>query len=50
MLVSTHDLRWRGMPLPRMVMMDEGCIMADGLTQELLANDDLLAAHGLEKV
>jgi hypothetical protein len=29
--------------------MDEGRIVSDGLTMELLDNEELLEAHGLEK-
>ncbi len=30
--------------------MDEGQVVADGLTMEILENEELLNAHGLEKV
>ena len=49
MLVSTHDLRMVKDLFPRMIIMDEGEIVADGPTLELLGDDDLLQAHGLEK-
>ena len=49
MLVSTHDLRLVGELLPRMVVMDEGRIVADGPTAELMKDEGLLEAHGLEK-
>lgn len=49
MLVSTHDLRMVEELFPRMIIMDEGVIVADGLTKELLENQELLKAHGLEK-
>jgi cobalt/nickel transport system ATP-binding protein len=49
MLVSTHDMAMVGELFPRMVVMDEGRIMADGPTQVLLADQALLEAHGLEK-
>lgn len=49
MLVSTHDLMMVGELFPRMVIMDEGCIVADGVTDELLNDTALLKAHGLEK-
>jgi cobalt transport protein ATP-binding subunit len=48
MLVSTHDLRMVQELFPRMVIMDEGRIVADGLTRELLQDAELLTAHGLE--
>jgi len=50
MLVSTHDLAMVNESFPRMVIMDEGRIVADGLTKKLLADEALLEAHGLEKV
>jgi cobalt/nickel transport system ATP-binding protein len=49
MLVASHDLRMVNELFPRMVIMDEGRIVADGPTRELMGNEDLLAAHGLEK-
>lgn len=48
-LVSTHDLRMVQELFPRMVIMDEGQIVADGLTSELMVNQSLLEAHGLER-
>ena len=48
MLVSSHDLRLVRDLFPRMVIMDEGKIVADGLTAELLDDVVLLKAHGLE--
>jgi len=50
LLVSTHDLRMVNELFPRMVIMDEGEIVADGPTQELLKDETLLLAHGLESV
>lgn len=49
MLVSTHDLHMVQELFPRMIIMDEGCVVADGPTRELLADERLLDAHGLEK-
>lgn len=48
MLVSTHDLRMVEDLFPRMVIMDEGKIVADGSTRDLLQDEELLEAHGLE--
>jgi len=48
-LVSTHDLRMVQELFPRMIIMDDGAIVADGLTSELLGDETLLEAHGLEK-
>jgi len=48
MIVATHDLPMVKELLPRTIIMDEGQIVADGPTSGILANADLLAAHGLE--
>ena len=47
MLVSTHDMALVAELFPRMVIMDEGRIVADGVTGQLLASPALLEAHGL---
>ena len=49
MLVSTHDMRLVAELFPRTVVMDGGQIVADGSTGEILADEVLLEAHGLEK-
>jgi cobalt/nickel transport system ATP-binding protein len=49
MLVASHDLRMVSELLPRLVIMDEGRIVADGPTAELMENENLLEDHGLEK-
>jgi cobalt/nickel transport system ATP-binding protein len=49
MLVSTHDLAMVQEVIPRMIIMDEGRIVADGPTARLLQEKELLEAHGLEK-
>ena len=48
MLVSTHDMMLVAELCSRMVVLDQGRIVADGATRDLLANDELLRAHGLE--
>jgi cobalt/nickel transport system ATP-binding protein len=48
MLVSTHDMLMVNELFPRMVIMDDGRIVADGPTQTLLRDAPLLEAHGLE--
>ncbi|GAB4500280.1 MAG: ABC transporter ATP-binding protein [Anaerolineales bacterium] len=49
MLVSTHDMKLVQELFPRTVVMDEGRVVADGLTTEILEDEALLNAHGLEK-
>jgi len=49
MLVSTHDMHLVRELLPRMVIMDQGRIVADGMTEELMADEALLNSHGLER-
>lgn len=49
MLVSTHDMRLVEELFPRTVVMDGGQIVADDLTGEILNDESLLEAHGLEK-
>jgi cobalt transport protein ATP-binding subunit len=48
MVAATHDLRLVAEVFPRTVVLDGGRVVADGRTVELLADEDLLAAHGLE--
>jgi cobalt/nickel transport system ATP-binding protein len=48
MLVSTHDLWMVKELFPRMIIMDEGQIVADGPTAAIMKNKTLLEAHGLE--
>jgi cobalt/nickel transport system ATP-binding protein len=50
MLVSTHDLRLVHELFPRTIIMDDGRIVADGATEQLLNDEVLLNAHGLEKM
>jgi cobalt/nickel transport system ATP-binding protein len=49
MLVSTHDMLMVRELFPRMVIMDQGRIVADGPTETLLEDAALLEAHGLER-
>jgi cobalt transport protein ATP-binding subunit len=48
-LASTHDLRLAQEFFPRLVVMDQGRVVADGPTARILADEALLEAHGLEK-
>ncbi len=49
LLVSTHDMRLVEEIFPRTIVMDGGAIVADGPTAEILADDELLLMHGLER-
>jgi len=49
LLVSTHDLAMVAEALPRTIIIDEGVVVADGPSAELLQDEELLEAHGLEK-
>ena len=48
MLAATHDLRFVAEVFPRTVILDGGQVVADGPTGEILADQRLLVAHGLE--
>jgi energy-coupling factor transporter ATP-binding protein EcfA2 len=48
MLISTHDIRLVEEVFPRTVIMDQGQVVADGVTPHILADAGLLEAHGLE--
>ena len=50
MLVSTHDLRLVRELCPRTIILDEGRVVADGTTGELLVDEELMQRHGLETV
>jgi cobalt/nickel transport system ATP-binding protein len=49
MLVSTHDIRMVQELFPRTIVMDDGRIVADGMTKEILEDEKFLNEHGLEK-
>ncbi len=49
MLVSSHDMLMVRELFPRMIIMDEGEVVADGETAVLLADVELLERHGLER-
>jgi cobalt transport protein ATP-binding subunit len=49
LLVSTHDLAMVAEALPRTVILDEGSVVADGPSGQLLEDAALLEAHGLEQ-
>jgi cobalt/nickel transport system ATP-binding protein len=49
MLVSTHDMKLVEELFPRTIVMDDGRIVADGKTGDILQDEKLLNEHGLEK-
>jgi cobalt/nickel transport system ATP-binding protein len=49
MLVSTHDMALVRELFPRTIVMDEGMIVADGFTKDILEDEKFLNEHGLEK-
>jgi cobalt/nickel transport system ATP-binding protein len=48
-LCATHDMPLVAEVFPRMVILDEGRVVADGPTHKLLSDASLLEAHGLEQ-
>jgi cobalt/nickel transport system ATP-binding protein len=49
MLISTHDMRMVQELFPRTIVMDDGRIVADGMTRAILEDETFLREHGLEK-
>lgn len=49
MLICSHDMAMVAELLPRTAIMDGGRIVAAGPTEQILADEDFLEAHGLEK-
>lgn len=48
LLVSSHDMLLVREVFERMIVVDEGEIVADGNTKAIMENEELLEAHGLE--
>ena len=48
-IIASHDLEMIVELCPRTIILDTGRIVADGGTVELLNNEELMLAHGLEK-
>jgi energy-coupling factor transporter ATP-binding protein EcfA2 len=49
MPVSTNYMKLVEELFPRTIVMDEGLIVVDGNTREILADEKFLNKHGLEK-
>lgn len=47
-LIATHDLDFVLECCPRALVLDDGALLADGPSRSILANEQLLAPHGLE--
>ncbi len=47
-LITSHDLDFIMDTCERVVLLDEGRIIADGASKEILSNEALLVGHGLE--
>jgi len=48
-LIATHDLELVVALCPRVIVLDQGQVVADGPTVKLLSDEPLMLAHGLEK-
>ncbi|HVM48018.1 MAG TPA: ATP-binding cassette domain-containing protein [Candidatus Acidoferrum sp.] len=48
-LIATHDLELVVELCSRAIVLDQGAVIADGPTVELLNNEELMLAHGLER-
>ncbi len=48
-VIATHDLELVVELCPRTIVLDRGRVIADGSTIELLSDEPLMLAHGLEK-
>ena len=47
-LIATHDLEMALDLCNRAILLDSGLVVADGPTRDVLGDEDLLDAHGLE--
>ncbi|MEM0980620.1 MAG: ABC transporter ATP-binding protein, partial [Cyanobacteria bacterium P01_H01_bin.58] len=48
-VVASHDLEFLLEVCDRVVLIDEGLVIADGKTRDVMGNQTLMEAHGLEK-
>ena len=48
-VIATHDLELVVELCPRAIVLDQGRVVAQGAAAELLADEDLMMAHGLER-
>jgi len=47
-IIATHDLELVVEVCSRVIMLDRGTVVADGPAKEILSNEALMTAHGLE--
>ncbi len=47
MLIATHDLAMAELLTPRVIILDQGRVVADGRSSEILHDEELLKQHGL---
>ena len=47
-IIATHDLEMVLELCSRVILLDEGIVIVDGLAREVLSNESLLVEHGLE--
>ena len=48
-VIATHDLELVVQLCPRVIVLDRGGVVAQGTTTEVLADEELMLAHGLER-
>jgi cobalt/nickel transport system ATP-binding protein len=48
-VVATHDLEWVVETCSRVLLLDAGRLVAQGPTREILDDEPLMLAHGLER-
>jgi cobalt/nickel transport system ATP-binding protein len=48
-LIATHDLELVVELCSRVLVLDQGVVVAEGPTVELLSNEELMLQHGLER-
>jgi len=48
-IIASHDLEMVVEVCPRVIVMDQGTIVADGPTVEVFSNESFMVAHGLER-
>jgi cobalt/nickel transport system ATP-binding protein len=47
-VIATHDLALVAELCPRALLLDQGQLVASGFSKDLMRNDALMTAHGME--